>query len=101
MTPEGKVKASIRMVLDALSEMYYEMYVPTGYGKSGLDFTCCWRGRAIYIEAKKNSDANLRPRQRDAALKMLASGAAVFVIGSDVGVEALRRYFLRHGATFK
>jgi hypothetical protein len=53
MTPEGKVKAAIKRVLDVYKPMlYYEMPVPSGYGRSGLDFEGAIRGYAFSVEAK-------------------------------------------------
>lgn len=96
MTPEGKIKKQVRAVLDQVPDLYYEMYVPTGYGKSGLDFNCCVRGHALYIETKK-ADEDLRPRQRDAARRMVAAGATVFAISNEDGLAALRRWLMRAG----
>lgn len=84
MTPEGKVKSSIRKVLDSYkSRVYYEMAVPYGYGKSGLDFTGCAGGRYFAIEAKAPFK---RPTDRQKVTKSQQerAGAAVFVIdGTD------------------
>jgi len=93
MTPEGKIKARVRALLDACPDIYYEMYVPTGYGKSGLDFSCCVRGHALYIETKARGE-ELRPRQRGAAVKMLAAGGTVFCVSDDSGLDALARWLV-------
>jgi hypothetical protein len=85
-TPEGKVKASIRKVLDSYkSGVYYEMAVPYGYGKSGLDFTGCANGRYFSIEAKAPGK---RPtdRQKLTIRQQRLAYAPVFVIdGTDAG----------------
>lgn len=94
MTPEGKVKKEVRAILDRVPDLYYEMYVPTGYGKSGLDFNCCVRGHAFYIETKK-PDEDLRPRQRDAARKMVAAGATVFAVSGPDGLRSLHDWLAR------
>lgn len=52
-TPEGAVKDDIKKVLDARPELYYFMPVQGGYGKRGLDFFICYRGRFIAIEVKR------------------------------------------------
>lgn len=52
MTPEGKVKAEIRAILDSLGVWYF---CPTmkGWGRTGIpDFIVCHRGKFIAIEAK-------------------------------------------------
>ena len=57
MTPEGKVKSLINKYLSTLRdplngvEIYIEMPVPTGFGKSGLDYTMCLC-HFVAIEAK-------------------------------------------------
>jgi pantoate kinase len=51
-TPESKVKASIKKILDAHG-VYYAMPIGTGYGNSGVpDFLCCVKGRFLAVEAK-------------------------------------------------
>lgn len=51
-TPESKVKAQIRKILDT-TRSYYAMPIGTGYGNSGVpDFLICHKGQFIGIEAK-------------------------------------------------
>ena len=51
-TPESKVKAQIRKILDT-TRSYYAMPIGTGYGNSGVpDFLCCVNGKFVAIEAK-------------------------------------------------
>lgn len=51
-TPEGRVKAGIKKVLDAWG-IWYFMPVSNGMGKVGVpDFICCARGLFLGIEAK-------------------------------------------------
>lgn len=82
MTPEGKVKDTVKKVLKK-HNVYYEMPVPTGFGKSGLDFSCCVRGLAFYIETKRLGQ---KPTDRQGATieNMRKAGAKVFVIDGDV-----------------
>jgi hypothetical protein len=51
MTPEGKVKAEYRALLDKLG--YRFSPVNTGYGKRTLDELCCIKGRFVAIEGKR------------------------------------------------
>ena len=52
MTPEGKVKAFVRKVLD-YNRVYYVMPVTGGYGRSGApDFLCCINGQFVGFECK-------------------------------------------------
>lgn len=51
-TPEGRVKAQVKRVLDAHGVWYY-MPVQNGMGVTGIpDFVCCWRGLFIGLECK-------------------------------------------------
>lgn len=89
MTPEGKVKKSIKKVLDPrLPALYYHMPVPSGYGKSTLDFVGCYYGRFFSIEAKAQGEA---PNERQDGIieDMIAAGATVFVIDGDDGMMML------------
>lgn len=51
-TPEAKVKAKIKKILEE-NNVYYAMPIGTGYGRSGVpDFLCCVDGKFLAIEAK-------------------------------------------------
>ena len=51
-TPEAKVKAHIKKILQ-LHGVYYAMPMGTGYGNSGVpDFLCCLNGKFLAVEAK-------------------------------------------------
>jgi len=95
MTPEGKVKKRVKHVLNSFENVYFEMPVPTGYGKSGLDFSCCVNGKALYIETKAPGEEPT-PRQRETITKQLAAGATVFVISDERGHQALIDWLLQH-----
>ncbi len=52
MTPEGKVKESVRKFLRAKGVWFYQP-VQNGMGRVGIpDFVCCYRGTFIAIETK-------------------------------------------------
>jgi hypothetical protein len=52
LTPEGKVKAKVRRLLDAAS-VYYFMPATGGYGRSGVpDIVGCCNGKFFAIECK-------------------------------------------------
>ena len=54
MTPEAKVKAKVRKILDEMGA-YYTMPVTGGYGNSGVpDFVGCLRGKFFGVECKAN-----------------------------------------------
>lgn len=83
MTPEGRVKAAVKRILDDYVEHYREMPVPGGYGKSGLDFTVCFFGRFLSIETKAPGETPT-PRQENTMRDIVrAGGVAVSVDGTD------------------
>lgn len=92
MTPEGRIKNKVKKLLDNHSyTIYREMPVPTGYGKSGLDFTLCAAGLFASIETKAPGEW-LTPRQRQTAINILAAGGKVFVVSTEDGLGALARW---------
>jgi hypothetical protein len=80
MTPEAKVKRAISALLKSYGDaLYYEMPVPTGFGKSGLDYHGCKGGRYFAIEAKAPGKKPT-PRQIETIRKIVLSGGRVFII---------------------
>ena len=89
MTPEGKVKAEIKRILNRAGA-YYFMPVQTGYGMPTLDFLGIHVGKGFAIEAKAPGKKPTR-RQEVIIHEMELSEAAVFVIdGSEGSYNALR-----------
>lgn len=92
MTPEGKVKKQVKALLSTYKDLYQEWPVPGGYGKSGLDAHCCYRGRYFAIETKAPGK-KLTPRQELAAAYINQAGGAVFVIdGSTEKLAELKAW---------
>lgn len=97
MTPEGQVKKKISAYLSTCQTLYSNvtlwdwMPVPSGYGKSGLDYILCINGLFVAIEAKAPGEW-LTTRQRDTALGILRGRGKVFVISTDEGLEAFKRW---------
>jgi len=89
-TPEGKIKKQVKDILKHF-DVWFDMPVPGGFGKSQLDFTCCVRGRMLAIETKAPGKW-LTALQCKTAADMYASGAKVFFISEPSGVMALYRY---------
>jgi hypothetical protein len=80
MTPEGKVKAKVKKLLKTWGKnCYYEMPVPGGFGKSGLDFNICFCGCWISIETKAPGQT-LTDRQLLRKREIEDAGGAVFGI---------------------
>jgi len=83
-TPEGKVKKKVSAYLNSLGgDCYYEMPVPSGFGKSGLDYSGSYKGKAFYIETKALGEKPTL-RQQQTIARQRRSGAAVFVIDGDI-----------------
>jgi len=56
ITPEGKIKAKVKNILDSL-KAYYCMPMGTGYGNAGVpDFFVCLEGQFVAIECKANGN---------------------------------------------
>ena len=52
MTPEGEVKKTVSKLLKSYPNVFYDMPVPSGYGKSTIDYFGCAGGLFFAIEAK-------------------------------------------------
>lgn len=83
MTPEGKVKAQIKAVLKKHPNVFWDMPVPTGYGKSMLDFVGCSKGRAFMIEAKAKGKKPTALQSRTISEFSVAGGSVFVVAGED------------------
>lgn len=80
MTPEGRVKKSVKEVLAEFEgSIYYAMLVPAGYGNTTLDFIGCIGGKFFAIETKKPGAAPSKWQEQIMALMVLGRGK-VFVI---------------------
>lgn len=94
-TPEGKVKDSVRKVLDSRIHLGYGLYynfpVPAGYGTPMLDVVGCYFGRFFGIETKVPGKSPT-PRQLLTISQMREAGGTVFVIDGPVGLEALEAW---------
>lgn len=56
MTPEAKVKAKVKKILDAY-DAYYFMPATHGYGSSGVpDIVGCFNGKFLAIECKAGNN---------------------------------------------
>jgi hypothetical protein len=80
VTPEGKVKAVIKRILDPLKPLvWYDMPVPGGWGKSVLDFVGSAYGHPFAIEAKA-AGGKATPRQHAVIRRLEAAGVQCFVV---------------------
>jgi hypothetical protein len=94
VTPEGKVKAKVKAILGFFG-VEYDMPVSSGFGKQQLDFCpVSVNGHLLLIETKAPGE-KLTPLQRVTAMRWLKTGASVFIISNNDGLDALERYLRR------
>lgn len=91
---ESVVKDRVKKVLDKYKrvhfKLWYDMPVPSGYGKSQLDFTGIFFGRAFAIETKRPGK-KLSSRQEVIARDIKVAGGKVFVIDDEA--DELQAWF--------
>lgn len=88
MTPEGRIKAEIKEGLQKIGAHVFQP-VPSGYGKSAVDFICCYKGRYLAIEAKRaDGKGQLTALQAKFLANVEAAGGIAVVARSWQGVEA-------------
>lgn len=92
-TPESKVKAKVSALLKKYG-CYYEMPIPTGFGKSGLDYTGCHLGRFFVVETKAGVK-RATPRQLLTARAVEDAGGTTFLVNEERGYEALESWLKR------
>jgi hypothetical protein len=81
-TPEGKVKKSVRQVLDGLGA-YYVMPVTGGFGRQGApDFLVCLKGKFFGIETKAGK-GKLTTLQKMNLKKIIDCGGVALVVRED------------------
>ena len=89
-TPEGKVKDSIKKILDD-PRIWYFMPVQTGYGVKGIpDFIGCYEGQAFAIEAKAGK-GSITLLQGITLNKMYEAGFQTFIINEN-NLEELEKW---------
>jgi hypothetical protein len=92
MTPEGKVKRLVSALLKSYGDsLYYEMPVPSGFGKSGLDYNGAMIARAFAVETKKPG-GKPTPRQEETIKAMRRAGIAVFVVDGLESMAPLKQW---------
>lgn len=92
MTPEGKVKAAVKKLLDDL-RIYHFSPFQAGMGRAGIpDIICCYNGKFLGIECKAGNGKTtaLQERELDA---ISAAGGFVFVARED-NLKILRERIL-------
>lgn len=88
MTPEAKVKATVRKVLKELGA-YSVMPVTGGYGTSGApDFLVCYAGRFIGIECKAGKNTTTALQEKN--LQQISEAGGVALVVNDHNVSELK-----------
>jgi hypothetical protein len=86
MTPERRVKAKVRKVLDKLGA-YYVMPVTGGCGKSGApDFLVCLHGRFMGIECKAGKNTTTPLQEKN--LRQVERSGGIALVVNDENVDA-------------
>jgi hypothetical protein len=93
MTPEGRTKRKIREVFNKYKShgIYVYMPVPSGYGKSSLDYLGFICGLGFAVEAKAPGQKP-KPRQEGIIEDIERGGVPVFVIDDDATLAKLDRW---------
>jgi hypothetical protein len=97
MTEEGKIKQKVKELLKKFGA-YYEMPVPGGYGKSGLDFNICYRGFWISVETKAPGK-KATPRQEATIRNIREAGGVAIVVDGKEGFDFLTTFLVIAGLT--
>ena len=87
MTPEGKVKAKVKVLLKKYNA-YWHCPVQNGMGSPSLDFICCIRGKYFAIETKAGNKKPT-PRQETTISEIQKAGGRAFVVNEETGMENL------------
>ena len=84
MTPESKVKAAVRKVLDA-EGVYYFMPAANGFGRAGIpDIICCVQGFFLAIELKAGKGKTTALQDREIAAINANGGRAIVVNENNI-----------------
>lgn len=85
MTPERRVKAKVRKVLDKLGA-YYTMPVTGGFGNSGApDFLACLHGRFVGIECKAGKNTTTPLQEKN--LRQITEAGGIALVVNDENVD--------------
>ena len=91
-TPEGKIKSSIKKILNKHG-VYSHMPVQNGMGAPSLDFVCCFKSFYLAIEAKAPGKKPTE-RQKKTMRKIRAAGGYAFVVHDAATLELLDRFLI-------
>ena len=90
-TPEGRTKAKVRTLLSQYPGLYTYMPVPSGYGRTTIDYLGCYRGRFFAIETKaEGKKPTLRQTHELHSMERAMGKRFVFGGVNDPALEELR-----------
>lgn len=88
MTPEAKVKAKVKKILDEMGA-YYFMPATGGFGRSGVpDIVGCINGRFFGIECKAGSNKPTALQEKE--LRRITETGGVALLINEDNIGALR-----------
>lgn len=87
MTPEGRVKTTVKRLL-VQEGVYYFMPVSNGMGRHGIpDIICCVNGRFLAIECKAGRGKVTALQEREMQ-QITAAGGFAIVVNDDPDTHA-------------
>lgn len=96
MTPEGKVKATVKSLFAEFGEHLYQFWpVQTGYGAPTLDCLAMLHGVGFAVETKAPGKVPTARQDRTIYEIKAAGGMAFVVDGSETSLEELRVWMYR------
>ena len=91
MTPEGKVKAKVKAILNKLG-VYYFMPRGTAFGRAGVpDIICCVNGQFLAIECKANGNKPSMLQEMEIASIKKSGGMAIVVNELDIEQQRVEK----------
>jgi len=94
MTPEGKVKAKVKTLLNQVGAYHFSP-ATGGYGKSGLpDIIACYQGKFLAIECKANG--NKPTALQLSNLHDIGYSGGIAVVINETNINELERILNEH-----
>jgi len=92
MTPEGAVKAKIKLILKELG-CYYFMPSANGYGRAGIpDFIGCLNGAFFAIEAKAGKGTTTALQDRE--IQRIKDAGGIVLVINESNIDTLESTLL-------
>lgn len=93
MTPEGKVKARVKLLLKKFKpHVWYFMPVSMGAGQRGIpDFIICANSTFVAVECKSD-DGKLTPLQQMQLSNIYSAGGYTMTVAESYGLDVLESH---------